>query len=304
MTTRPLSIAFHIGAHKTATSHLQRSLKRAREALAAEGVRYYGPDHFRLPGRTIPALFGFRPGVDAGGAKRPAAEQLALLRKDANRLVLSEENFIGPLNQPHGRFMKHRYKMAGARLTQLATAIDQKVDVFLAIRRPTAFINSAYCQMLLGGRVQAVEVFQRRNPLSSVDWVDLIAGLRTAPGVGAVTVWQYEDYGVIFPKIAAGLVGEDAAHCVAPRPRHINRGLSAAAVKHVLMHADSATDVRIARAARQMMPVDDGHAPFDGFAEEEHAIGDAIYALQLATIVQMEGVVLLRRDVAEPDHDS
>ncbi len=303
MTAKSLSIAFHIGAHKTATSHLQRSLARARDRLAAEGVRYYGPDHFRLPGRTIPALFGFRPGVAAGGAKRPAAEQLALLRKDANRLVLSEENFIGPLNQPHGRFMKHRYKMAGVRLTELATVIDHKVDVYLAIRRPTAFINSAYCQMLLGGRVQPVEVFQRRNPLSSVDWVDLVAGLRAAQGVGAVTVWQYEDYGAIFPKIVAGLVGKGAAHCVVPRPRRINRGLSAAAVQHVL-DADSTTEEKIARAARQMMPIEDGYAPFDGFAAEEHAIADAIYARQLAAIAQMQGVDLLQQDAGEPNAGS
>lgn len=294
MTTKSLSVAFHIGAHKTATSHLQRSLRRASDALAAEGVRYYGPDYLRLPGRTLPALFGFRTGVEAGGAKRPAAEQLALLRKDANRLVLSEENFIGPLSQPHGRWMKHRYKSAGDRLTQLSDAMGQKIDVFLAIRRPTAFINSAYCQMLLGGRVQPVEVFQKRNPLSSVNWVDLVTRLRAARGVGRLNVWQYEDYGAVFPQIAAGLVGADAAPCVVPRPHHINRGLSAAAVAHVLTQAVNETEERPARAARQMMPVEDGYAPFDGFAAEEHAIGDAVYARQLTAIAQMQGVTLLR----------
>ncbi|MEL6685770.1 MAG: hypothetical protein AAFQ00_10775, partial [Pseudomonadota bacterium] len=112
MTDHPLSIAFHIGAHKTATSHLQRSLLRAGDALAAAGVRYYGPDYFRLPGHSIQALFGFRPGTKGGGAMRPAAEQLALLQQDGHRIVLSEENFIGPLNQPHGRGMRHRYKSA------------------------------------------------------------------------------------------------------------------------------------------------------------------------------------------------
>ncbi len=295
MTSQPLSIAFHIGAHKTATSHLQRSLLRARDILAVKGVRYYGPDYFRLPGHTIQALFGFRAGVANGGALRPASDQLALLRKDGHRLVFSEENFIGPLNQPYGRTMKRRYKAADARLHALARAIGQDVDVFLAVRRPTAFINSAYCQMLLGGRVQPIAVYQRRNPLSTVDWVDLVSRVRATPGVGGVTVWQYEDYGALFPQIIAGLVGPEAASVVPPRPRYINRGLSEAAVTAVLDQAEGEIAEKLAQAARQQFPVEDGHTPFDGFAAEEHAIGDAAYARQLKTIAGLDGVRLLQK---------
>ncbi len=298
MTDRSFTIAFHIGAHKTATSHLQRSLKHARRALAANGVRYYGPAYFRRPGHSIQALFGFRPGVEGGGGRRPAAEQLAVLRKDGHRLVLSEENFIGPLNQPHGRSMRHRYKAADSRLNAFCDAIGQQIDVFLAIRRPTAFINSAYCQMLLGGRIQSVETFQKRNPLSSVDWVDLVHRLRAAPGVGRLTVWQYEDYGAVFPKITAGMVGDDAASLVVPRPKYINRGLSAVAVAHVMSQRDAPAQERNANKARMMFAVEDGHPPFDGFAPEEHAIGDASYARQLKEIAQMAGVTFLRPDFA------
>jgi len=296
MSSQPLTVAFHIGVHKTATSHLQRSLKRASEPLATRGVRYYGPDYFRLPGRTLQSLFGFRPGLPDGGAHRSPSEQLARMRKDGHRLVLSEENFIGSLNQPHGRAMKHRYKAADARLEALASAMGREIDVYMAIRRPTGFINSAYCQMLLGGRVQPVAMFQRRNPLSSVDWVDLITRLRAARGVGALCVWCYEDYGVLFPRIISGLVGEDNAPLVTPRPRLVNRGLSAPAVAQVLAQPDDVSDINIARLARGELPVEDGHPPFDGFTPPEHAIGDAIYARQITAIGQMSGVTLLRPD--------
>lgn len=296
MPTPPFSVAFHIGVHKTATTHLQRSLRRASSELAAHGVRYYGPDKLRLPGRSLQALFGLEHEKGEPVQPRPADEQLALLRKNGHRLVFSEENFIGPLNQPHGRTMKHRYKAAGTRLSGLAQVIGQPIDVHLAVRRPTGFINSAYCQMLLGGRVQSIEKFQRRNGLGSVDWVDLVSRLRAASGVGRLTVWQYEDYGAVFPQIIAGLVGDDAASLVAPRPRHINRGLSAAAVARVLEQDDAAADEDCARAAREVLAVEDGHPPFDGFAPEEHAIGDAAYARQIAEIAQMDGVTLLRSD--------
>jgi hypothetical protein len=218
------------------------------------------------------------------------------LCKDGHRLVMSEENFIGPLNQRHGLAMKHRYASAGDRLTELSNAVGQDIDVFLAIRRPTAFINSAYCQMLLGGRVQPVAVFQQRNPLSSVDWADMIARLRATEGIGTVTVWQYEDYGALFRSIMSAMVGPDAAPLVTPRPRYINRGLSAAAVAHVMAQENSAHDTKVAMAARQMLPIEDGHPAFDGFAEEEHAIGDAAYARQIRAIAQMKGVTLLLPD--------
>jgi len=294
LTQAPLTIAFHIGAHKTATSHMQRSLKNARQVLAEKGVQYYGPVYFRQPGHSIQALFGFRTGAENGGAQRTAAAQLALMRRDGHRLVLSEENFIGPLNQPHGRSMGHRYKSAGVRLASLARAVGQDIDICLAVRRPTSFINSAYCQMLLGGRVQPVEMFQRRNPLSSVDWVDLVAQVRATSGVGTLTVWQYEYYHALFPQIMASLAGPVAGAMVAPRPKYINRGLSAAAVAHVMDHAGEVS----AKDARRMFAVEDGHASFDGFAMEEHAISDASYARQIKAISQMDDVTFLRPDPA------
>ena len=296
MIATPTSVAFHIGVHKTATTHLQRCLRRAAHDLAANDVRYYGPDTLRLPGRSLQALFGLKHDAGDSGVKRAAAEQMALLCGNAHRLVLSEENFIGPLNQPQGRTMKRRYKAADARLSALAEAIGQTIDVHLAVRRPTAFINSAYCQMLLGGRVQPIQTYQSRNGLGSVDWVDLVSRLRAARGIGRVTVWRYEEYGDVFAQIITGLVGQEAAPLVAPRPRHINRGLSAAAVAQVLAQAQSGVVEDSAKMARKALPIEDGHAPFDGFSHQEHAIGDAAYGRQIAAIAQMDGVTLLRPD--------
>lgn len=294
MTNHPLTIALHIGVHKTATTHLQRSLKHARRALAAEGVRYYGPDHFRSPGQTIPARFGFRRDPSTQAPDLAPAEQLAVMRKEGHRLVISEENFIGALNHPHGLALKTRYKDADNRIAAFANAVGQEVDVCVALRRPTGFLNAAYCQMLLGGRVQPIGLYLSRNPVSSVDWVALIARLRTASGLGRLTVWRYEDYAVLFPQIVAGLVGTEAAHLVVPRPKYVNRGLSAAAVADVLQRTDADPTDKIAAAARRMLPVEEGYPPFDGFSQAEHEMGDAIYAAQIKAIAAMDGVTLLQ----------
>lgn len=297
MSATPLSVAFHIGAHKTATTHLQRALRSAADQLAGHGVQYYGPDTLRLPGRSLQSLFGLKHQAPDGMVKRPAAEQLARLRKDGHRLVFSEENFIGALNTPNGGRMKRRYKVADTRLTGLSAAIGQNIDVHLALRRPTAFLNSAYCQLLLGGRVQPFKSYVKTHGMKTVDWVELVRRLRTSHGVGSVTVWRYEDYGALFPHIIAGLVGQDAAASVRPPRRRVNRGLSAAAVAQVLEQAGDLTGQNSARAARKALAVEDGHAPFDGFSEKDHAMGDAAYARQIAEIAQIDGVTLLRPEL-------
>ncbi len=294
MTSQPLSIAFHVGAHKTATTHLQKTIRRVLDPLAEEGVRFYGPENFRMPGRTIPALFGFQAGKDKPLPKRLPNEQLALMAKDAQRIVFSEENFIGPLNSPNGLGLKRRYKPAGERLGAFAAAIGQEIDVFLAIRRPTGFMNSAYCQMLLGGQVRPLGEYLRRNPLSGVDWVDLVARIRATPGVGQCIVWRYEDYRPLFEQITALMLGEAAAKLVPTVDRPINAGLSAAAVAEIL-HREGTGDMRdIAKETRVLLPVADGYPPFDAFSAEDHAISDQRYMDQVRTIAQMPGVTLLR----------
>ena len=294
MTGIPQHIAFHVGAHKTATTHLQKCIKRAHEPLAAVGVRFCGPENFRLPGRTIQALFGFRESRAAEGPKRPPQEQLALLAKGADRLVLSEENFIGPLNSPKGVAMRQRYRPAGARLAQFAEKIGQPGDVFLAVRRPTAFLNSAYCQMLLGGQIRPPGIYLRRNPISSVDWADLVTRIRQAPGVGRLVVWRHEDYQPLFRTILTEMLGAEGAAIVPQLDRTFNAGLSATAVAEVLHRQAHEPIPNIANVARSLLPVGDGYPPFDAFDPEAHQAGDRAYHAQIAAIAGMDGVTLLR----------
>ncbi|MBQ2261761.1 MAG: hypothetical protein II336_10360 [Loktanella sp.] len=288
MTQRDFSVAFHIGAHKTATSHLQRSFQAHAAALDALGICYLGPDHLRQPGRSVAALFGLKPG-SAG-----LSGEVAALRQTRQRLILSEENYIGALIGPRGKPMIQRYPDAGPRVHAVAQALGQKIDVFLTIRRPTAFLNSAYCQQLMGGRVVRMAKFRQDNPTGAVDWGDLVARLRAMPGIGELVVWCYEDYAAHFAKICARLLGPEAAALVAPLDERIHSSLSAAAVAEVL-HRHALREIGdLGLAARRLLPVEAGFPPFDGFRPAEHAASDAVYLDQIAAIAAMPGVTLLQ----------
>lgn len=285
------SIAFHVGAHKTATSHLQRCLMKAADRLAAENIRYYGPDYFRQPGYAIRGLFGFRDGQPIKEGRPSGAAQIAHMAEGAQRLVLSEENYLGSLNDSQGGLLARRYPVAGARVGQFAQAAGLGVDVFIGLRQPTAYLNGAYGQILLSGQRCTFDEFCQNNPLSSIDWVDVVGQLRAAPGVRQVTVWRYEDYPQVFGQIIAGLVGKDKAPLVSRVKRRINPGLSAAAVAALLAGQG---DEKHGYALRDQYAVTDGHAPFDGFADQLHTTSAADYARQIAAIAAMDDVTLLR----------
>lgn len=293
MMAQPPTICFHIGAHKTATTHLQVSLETAADSFAAHGVRYLGPERFRLPGQSLQALFGLELGKPRAAPKRDAVAQLAALAKGADRLVISEENFIGPLNFPKGGGMRLRYKTAADRIAALTAALGQEVSLFLAIRQPTTFLNSAYCQALLGGQAIPVVPYLKRNPLSSVDWLALARGLAETHGVKDITVWRYEDYRALFPHIVTALIGNEAAPAVTPHDRQINKGLSMQAVAEVLHRANDAEIDVPASVARHLLSTDMGFAPFDAFAPDDHAASAAEYAVQWAAMADIPKVTRL-----------
>jgi|GEM_PF-305403 len=293
MPTDDFSIAFHVGAHKTATSHLQRSLLLASDQLIDAGVRYYGPEHFRLPGRTISALFGLRPRRGAGRSKRSPQDQLALMRKSAQRLVFSEENFIGTLANPRRQRIEMYYPRAEIKVSRLAQALGRPIDVFLGIRNPAPFLNSVYSQQLLGGKILPLEEFLKLSPVESVDWVGLVQRLRAVPEVNNLVVWTYEEYNAVFDDVCAALCGADVRSSVSPIEGRINPRLSTEAVAETLVQHDLGEEGDLAQVARKKFPVESGHKRFDGFSVDQHAAATQAYEAQIEAISALEGVTML-----------
>ncbi len=287
------TLTFHIGAHKTATTHLQRSLEHASDSLIEAGVRYYGPNYFRLPGRAIHRLFGLYPRF-AKLQKRSGVDQLALMRKGANRILFSEENYVGALNEARPGRVIQRYPDAADRIAHLAavTGLSQ-IDLCLSIRHPATFLNSGYGQHLLGGYVVSSADYLATHPLIDLNWVDLVASLVAVDAVRQITVWRYEDYGSLFGAICAALVGADAAPLVAPFKRRSHIGLSADAVSAVHAAYDGRNGDVLASRYRKEYPISDAHPAFDHFDAATHAEVTILYANQCAQIAALPKVTFL-----------
>ena len=120
---------YHLGAHKTATTHIQEVLRSQRLKLREQGIRYIPLDELRsatyeiLESTRFPKL------------------KFDLLRFGAPKAtILSEENFMGyPIEAcsfPLYPRMEHRLEIIKRR----------PAVAFLAIRNPADFAASVYSE--------------------------------------------------------------------------------------------------------------------------------------------------------------
>jgi hypothetical protein len=291
--TLPSTIVLHLGAHKTASTHLQQAIMAA---MPLDGVTFAGPRILRRPGQSLQERFGFPfDPTDAQVSDLSPADALADLADGADRLVLSEETFAGKLQRGWGRIPTPLYFTAPGRVTQFAHIIAKaggpKIDLCLGLRNPTDYLGSAYSQILNGNRAILPEKYREKNPFSVVDWTDYVMRLRACPGVGRLTVWRYEEYADVFPEICTAMVGTPD---IAPLPDRIQPRLSEKAVDAILI-AKRWTGPEFVQQAAEALPIGPDNPPYDLYDAPTHAASGAFYAGQCATIAAMPDVTFLQK---------
>lgn len=210
----------HLGAHKTATTHLQSCLAAQRAEMAAAGTTY-------LPLETV------RPILARGAFRRhrwrrlrripglhslfDQAEALSVSRRlrrcmpKSGPLVFSEEDLLGFTSMIFdGRLYPD---LAGVeRIARMARSAPLKL--FMAVRCLDSFLPSAYAEALKGhpgnrtGLLSIAEAWATRPPL----WADVLDRLQAAAPKARIEVWNYADYAAHWPVLHRALAGIDLPH--------------------------------------------------------------------------------------------
>jgi hypothetical protein len=219
-----MQIILHIGAHKTASTHLQMAMARGRGALAGQGVAYFGPDELRRRGLGVPEYLSAEAEDTAHGERIHAA-----LAAPCARLVLSDENLLGNAHNVELIRTARLYDRAAARLARLAPLLPPgQVALALGIRNPAGFLTSAYAQRLMSGRMQSYADYTQGLDPARLRWTDLVERLQTALPQAVSHVWRYEDYPANARLVLETLLGS-AALAARPGPGVAHPGLSAKA---------------------------------------------------------------------------
>lgn len=188
----------HIGAHKTATTHLQETLTRVRPDLAARGIDYL-PNPLIRTRRLSWVLWRRRPMARLpilGPAHMRSVFETTFdpIRTGPETVVLSEENILG---MPHHILSETFYPLAEQTLSRIASLGGRAdLQLFLSIRSYDALLPSAYVESLkhsvpAPGGFEALRERLLANPPS---WYDLLERIHAAaPGV-PIRIWRQEDY--------------------------------------------------------------------------------------------------------------
>jgi hypothetical protein len=293
-----MNTILHIGAHKTASTHVQMTLKRSSVALASAGIDYFGPERTRRKqdALRLPELLN-DDGIEARSGR---AHARGVFARSAGDLVISDENILG---MAHGLRMIREgrfYPGAAQRLARLAETLpDRPLRLGLALRDPAGFLASAYCQRLCAGKFLTWDDFIAGTDPAGMLWSDLLARLRAVmPGLHWL-VWTFEDYIRAPETLVPALLDRPGFPAVVKRKLE-HPGLSAAAqaslmaeVAHGLLDPDDETAVK-ARAGTLRMDwsKDAGHAGFQPWSAEALARSREAYAQDLQRIAAQPGVRL------------
>jgi len=292
------TLTLHVGAHKTATTHLQKSLEANRDLLAKSGSALLTPREIRAGKTTLQDRLAlpFHP--------LRTQEVLDELRAPHSHLLISEEN---ALRAPHPWVKgapKGLYPWGVELISMLAEALpDQAITVALAVRDYAGFYRSFYAQMLLAGRTITFEEFLAHCGYPNTSWRPLIEAFSQVTTVDRLLVWDYADYPSLKSPILEALCpGIDPSEFIWSDGR-AHEGLSERAVMDVLtsdlgeMPKDGSAArqarAKIAKDARKRFPISPDWPVFDPWSREEKDASLASYEADLAEIAKLPKVEIL-----------
>ncbi|GIT90536.1 hypothetical protein JANAI62_09910 [Jannaschia pagri] len=189
-------VTLHLGAHRTATSSLQRQLARRIDLSRQNSVAVWTPNITR--GGLLAGLMGDPGRQDArrDAMANRAAGGVSMRRQglsDAGvtRLVISDENMLGGLRE--NVLLGRLYPTAGARLRRLASAVPGIDHIALALRSPDTWWASTFAFLMTRGFAPPDRTTLDAILRSRRGWRAVIEDLNAALPRARISVWLHEE---------------------------------------------------------------------------------------------------------------
>ena len=287
-----MTVHIHLGAHKTASTHIQAILRKNAAELTAAGVTIVRPKEVRTAVGSVRERMGHPLFPAFGGMpRRRAMRRLARLGAGATHLVAADENTLGLCADIVSTGLL--YPDAGIR-----TALWQRfrdghdTTIYLAIRAYPSFFAAVHAQAGRNGRYErlmpaqaaALAALPRRWP----EVIDEISG--ALPGA-KVILWAYEDYAAVRSEVLMRMTGLSDLKPVAVRPMRT----PTAAAMTALSEAGLRGHVTEAQRAEiiAIHPNVKGAAAYSPWTPDQRAYMRAAYAEDLTALKARFGAQFL-----------
>lgn len=287
MATQPLSWRVHLGAHKTATTHLQDTLLSGRDALDRNGLLLVPRERLLIAGLIRYLRFGeFRRKALSElflGQSTDMCMRRRLLknRRAHDQVLISEERILGRATDLLDGF----YPDLETYLNTIAKIVgDDPITVFLSIRNQADVLPSAYSQ--------ALRTHNRPKPFDEIvegwlqsppRWTALVERLQQALPEASIKVWTFEEYTANPSRIIAALTGKDELQFADLSRPDRTRRLSAEAVSELEKVQPLDLDEDEKHSATAEAAQISGQS-FDPLSEQQKAELTAVYEKDVADL--------------------
>ncbi len=191
----------HLGAHKTATTYIQRKFAQNRGVLKRNDLHFFKLEQLRKS--FTPLVYG------AGKENRAFIAQMAELAA-AGDVIVSEENILGMAGElvKKGTF----YPDAASRVKLVVKTLNVSApDIYLSLREYSAFVVSMYCEYLRHQKFIKFETYMDAFRESGFNWVKVIRDVRSAAPNARIYLWDFAKFRTCENQILSHMIGFDAA---------------------------------------------------------------------------------------------
>ena len=190
-----MELSLHLGAHRTGSTAIEKTLLESRKYLRGQGVAIW-------PNEKLRQMKGFNLVGDAkNGPAAKVAFGEAWDRVGLARLVICEENMLGTMQDNIGRAAF--YPDLPQRMARYRDFLPVAVGrIGIGIREYAGFWTSCYAYVLAR---KALPAFG--GVLGERGWCDLIGDLRSAFPAAEIMVWTLEDVKADLAGVSGRLAG-------------------------------------------------------------------------------------------------
>jgi hypothetical protein len=269
-------ILLHIGAHKTATSYMQKKLALNVDLLARRGIHYDPLETFRK---------GFTPLLNEEATRENDYVKLLNGKAKTMALLISEENIMGvpgDLPREHKYYIRIRQRLARtAELFHTATP-----EIFLSLREYASFAVSMYSEYIRHQKYLPFAEYRAIFEASNFSWLSVIDEIFEAVPGARLTLWDFSDFRNIEKQVFQSMLGFDPdifENPVGP----VRESFSEVAIRaiEVLSGALKHDEVKkLVNPIARNLPKGDLYPPFDPLEAPTKAVLKAQYKADLDAI--------------------
>ncbi|QHQ34154.1 hypothetical protein [Algicella marina] len=301
-----MKLTLHFGAHKTASSYLQRTLAHNRDLLRRNGVGYV---HLAMMRQKVTNPLAWARNFPDDKARVKASKTRAanfLQRMWGERLLgdgetpqrhllLSDENLIGvPREMVNWRRL---YPTLTERMEVLQPMLGDAVPrIYLCIRNPVTYAPSIFCEALVARNAAEFDLRSYRKDWLKHQprWSNVIGKLRHTFPNAEIRVWDFADFRALESRILHEMADVPNGETFEPLTDIIRPSITDKAARKLLwIQRWKGNQARFEALPEVRRQYADG-PKLQLWKSKDLPLLEDLYAEDLAGIAAMENVVLIR----------